>query len=353
MDHSYLRTENGRINNVIEVPQLKSHEASRRLARLVLTYPSKETKELVKNAFVSLGFLIKKHGLNAKDLDFLLEAVPDARSPYSWKYTPDRGQRLKKLEVVLEQLKNFNQVEDFDDNFAQYASDLDTWMTAIGYRGIGPSWVENTTDPSKNVKALLRAFKDHNYIVAALGEKEFPNRSKEDASWGNHEMAIRIPLGVQDKVEGETQGPQPGLPERLFTLDSYVAKGLAHGIPMRAHTSGSAPLTLAALQYVMNQGKKRVQPRESDLIKIAGVLCATYQLGDFHTLKETAAGISHFYQSYVRRMKFSNQGTKCLEDLTPKNFLGIGMGYLLSSLSLQAMSQFNWISSELMEIVTL
>ncbi len=66
----------------------KSNTASRSLARMVLENSSLEIKELTKTALRKLGNLVEKYDLNAEDLDFFMEAVPNARSEFSLQHTP-------------------------------------------------------------------------------------------------------------------------------------------------------------------------------------------------------------------------------------------------------------------------
>ncbi|WP_420421384.1 hypothetical protein [Simkania sp.] len=316
----------------------KASQASRELAKFSLANPSAETKVLVKENFRALGRLIEKYQLDVEDLDFLLEGVPDARSDFSWKYTPDREERLAKLEVLIQNLSHFDEVQDFDKNFAQYAADLDTLFTAIGYRAIGPSWIKNTHEPSERIKALVGDFRGSGFLIPALGAKEFPNRSADDAKNSQAPIAFEIPMGTQEKLHNQEEEKE-GLPSRLFTFDSYVAKGLSHGIPMRAHTSGSAPLTLAAQRFVLEVNQ--TQLGESELVQTGGILCATYDLGDFHTFAETAAGIAHYYQTVFPDMSFLNEKISILEEVDPKTFLALGVGFLQSLVSKEDSMEFD------------
>jgi hypothetical protein len=334
---------------VISLIEQKGSQESRMLSRMVLNHPSTETKQLVKTLFMNFGLLLKKYDLDAKDLDFLLEAVPDARSSFGWKHTSDKNERLKKLETLIDRLKNFDQVADFDAKFSQYASDLDTITTAIGYRSIGPGWVINTENPSPQMNNFLSDFRKGNYLIPALGEKEFPNRSREDAMYQQSGHIIEIPTGLQDEVEGGLKGPQPGLPPRFFTIDSYVAKAIQSGVEMRAHTSGSAPLSLAAMQFLQNLGKAKTEPLETDLLIMAGLLCATYQLGDFHTLAETTAGVSHYYQTNVEPVDFTNEIIEKLQDIPARTFLGLAIGFLRACVDETAQDEFTAVSQGVLE----
>ena len=322
------------------------------LSRLALNNPSLETKQLVKTALTGFGNIIQKYHLDSADVDYLVESVPDSRSAFTWRHTPNLIERRKMLDKLIFKLTHFDRVQDYNRNFAQYASDLETLTSALGYRAIGSSVKKDAqTKPSDNMKRLLDDMNKGGYIVPHVKLREFPHRPTDDASCYTSDIpSIEIPQGSQDEIVGGLPGRQAGLPSRKFTLDSIVAKAVAHNIPMRAHISGTAPLTLAGLEFVLNNGEKRVRPDESTLIKLAGIISACYALGDFHSLAETAAGVAHFYQVYVDTMRFSNQNAKILEEVPAKTFYALSFGFLNSIVSDKAMECFNQKTQELLDL---
>jgi hypothetical protein len=352
-DNTNFLSSDKKINYNMKVPSVEADRASRELSRLTLNNPSSEIKQLIRKILINLGKLIDHFQLDSEDINFLLESVPDARSAFSWKYTPTNEKRIEKINELIYQLKNFDLVEDFDENFFQYAADLDTLMTAIAYRGIGPSWIKNTIKSSDRIQSFIKAFVDSGYLIEAIDEKQFPNRYNDNASHGCHDVVIRIISKKQDQVEkAELSKELSGLPPRIYRLNSYVTKALSEGVPMRAHVSGSVSLTLAALYFVLNLGKPKKEPNEADLIKLAGILCACYEIGDFHSFAETSAGIAHFYQMYVDKMSFSNANVKILEQINPSNFLALSIGFLNSSIDERSLDQFTIISQMILDSCT-
>ncbi len=222
-------------------------------------------------------------------------------------------------------------------------------MTSIGYRVIGPPWVKNKFPPSERVKNFLAKFKEGGYFAPNIS-KEFPFRNIEARVSQIHYLPIiEIPQGIQDEVIGGRLGEHPGLPLRRYNYYSYVNQAVSSGIPMRAHASGSVSLTLAALKFVMEGGEEKIDLDEDKLIKFSGLLCAVYELGDFHTFTETAAGVANFYQNTIKDMQFCNDQIKILDQIEPKNFTALSMVFLNSIVSEEKQLTFTQISHEILE----
>ena len=241
------------VQRVVTYDQNMIHaaQASRALARFALEHPSEEIKVLIQDLFSGFGRLILRFNLNPDDLRFLLESVPDARSSFSMKYEPMVPLRYVAVDDAYNMLRDAASgifPSHFDSNFSDYASDIDTWMTAISYRMIGPSWIKNTYKKSEEMSAFIR--EGQPYLIPGIS-KEFPHR-EQDARYWIDDTVFECP--------GMTQEPyrdypvMDGMPARYFRARSYVANSLMTGIPMRAHVSGSAPLTLAAMKFVLEKG---------------------------------------------------------------------------------------------------
>ena len=315
----------------------KATQNSQKLAQFALNNPSDETKELVKSAFKGLGKLLSEYNLTPEDLDLLLNATPDARSIYSKKHTPDRAVRLSLLQDFIAQLKDFENVDDFDEHFSQYAAEFETLMTAIGYTAVGKG--VSSFQQSQEVKNLLKDFKESGFLVSYIAQEEFPHRTSEYIFSPLCFRKVTIRGENQAEVAKGLPGRQKGLPSSSFSLESYVSRALEQGIPMRAHVSGSASVTLAMTRFALKNSGQSLD--EKTLLRAAGILCATYELGDYHSIAETAAGSSHFYQSSVQGMNFRNTEGQILEQIDPVVFLGLGIGYLSMVVHEEKMGQFD------------
>ncbi len=350
------------INTITLIDHQDMFEKMCDLSRLALNNPSIEMRELVGKMYTCLGVIVTNYSLDAADFDFLVESVPESRSAFSWHHTPNLDTRREKLENLIHKLHHFKDVEDFAndfrEHFAQYAADLETIGSALGYRAIGSSVKKDTeTQPSENMQRLLADMNKGQYMIPHIGQTEFPHRRTDDASRYSVEYSkIKIPRGYQDEIEGGLPGKQMGSSSRLFTVNSYVAKALSHNIPMRAHVSGTAPLTLAGFQFILNEGRPRLNSNgaeipldESSLMQLGGLLCATYALGDFHSIAETAAGVIHFYQGYTTPL-FSNTTVTRLEEVPAKTFYALSFGMLNSIISDRVVDKFNAKTQDLLDL---
>lgn len=330
-------------------------EKTRAFSRFILNNPSLETRDLVHTLFSRLGVIVKKYNLTAEDFNYLLEAFPEARSAFSWRHCPDSVTRLKKLAEFVEKLKNFDtRFTDIDAHFAQYVSEIENITSAIGYRAINLNPSRKPTTPlSDNLKQMLQDVQA-DYHLDHISTKQFPHRKSDDDSRNTTPTPgrIEIPAGEQDAVEGGLPGPQKFNSARQFTPKSYVARALSHNIPMRAHVSATAALTLSGMEFILNEGRKRTTLDQNVLIKLSGLICASYEIGDFHSYAETAAGVAHFYQAYVDSMYFPTEDTGILEDIHPKTFYALSFGFLNSIVSNRAMEEFTAKSQELLDLYT-
>lgn len=332
-----------------EVPELKKADiASKEVARFVLANPSPEAVKDCNKFYDKFGNTIDKYKIDEGDVNHILEAIPSARSSIGWKQNPDQSQRLTKQKQWIDDIKS-NTHCFCDKDFATASADRESITTGAGYRAINASWVGRTTTPSPGLTKMLEEIDTNDYLVAAIG-KEFPERSNEDMDNSSETRGVYFPQGIQDAIPGAS-GPQPGLIERAFTKKSYVsAKGIDNGIPMRAHVSGSMPLTLGVDEFIMNDGRKRGQADPEAIRLAGGVFTALYDIGDYHTVAESAAGVEHRIQELTGN-RLTDKDRPMLNDVDPRNFLAMGIGMMNRVVDEKKLPEFNGKVQTLLESV--
>jgi len=403
---SDLQTTKEVAAQLVHIPtQLHTLEPTRALARFTLEHLSDAMHTEVKQLCTSFGTMINMYGLTAEDLEFLLEAVPDARSECVSKYTPDREQRLAKIETFRKLLlaaENEEFPSDFNANIEVHMINLETFMTALGYTSLpsssqfpeqlGPSWAPlksgTPTQRLKNFVARMAQFR-----VAPIGSGEaygFPTRGVEDsmeavkkqtvkvevfhpdlqsaASDSVHptvveeEHHIFIPEGLQDSLPGASAAAQKGLPERMFIGNSYVTTGLKEGVSMRAHVSGSVPLTLASMHFCDVAGGFSAKTQKEEELRLqmrAGFLTAIYECGDYHSPAETAAGVAHYHQTIANKRIYVHEqaegvkltNSQMLEHIPAKTFLGLAIGSMTQIVASKHQDEFAKIADRVLSQV--
>jgi hypothetical protein len=392
------------------------------LGAFVMKNPSKEVVVDIKSHYNDLAKLFIDYNIEADDLEYILWATPEARCTFSIKYSPDKKHRLKMMKAFLADLKSGHIERSINvNNFSERTANLESILTAIGYRSIGPGWVLDDKDEQgktierpNNVRAICNSGVS-SYLISSLGEDEFPKRSDDDADLSAKDSIVPrreledsylIPTQTQAKIdEHSIDPPQEGLAPRCFTKVSYVAQGIDTGIAMRAHTSGSAPLSFAALNFIKNYSNKSskimiqkglettkerepiykgaqshltladtsknkgpstlfVNLSEIESQRFKGILVASYILGDYHSFAETMAGAAHYEQQMIYDKYHSKQGESIeiyrntsknrLVDLSPKCFLGLAAGSLMEIISTESkvQSEFNHLLTDILEEAT-
>lgn len=367
-------------------------QISNELSLLTLDNLSMEAKQEVKNLLCRFGHLVEKYDLTEIDLDFLLKATPDARSLLVPKWTENSDERLQKIaefRQVLLNAKDGKYPLNFESKARILAEDLESFATAIGYSGLdphsptlGPFWVKKEGVASENLRSFIQAFGEGNYITCAIGETDksahaFPSRSQEniqdhhlkevlskDAEILKHSIGKQIDQDAKLVFVGshnqasidDLSISKPGLDPRSFSTESYVSRAIESGVAMRAHVSGSAPLTLAALNFFDRENNHNTT--EDQLFIRAGIIISTYQLGDYHTIAETAAGISHYHQQREHQQIYSaedlegNLTTENLEQVSPITFLSVGIGHMNKVIDLPKVEEFTKTSQRLLDCVS-
>jgi len=392
--HDFFNSVNpeAKLTVVLKINEMdKINILSRKLVNFVIKHLSEKSMEAIKKLYSEFGYMIEKYKLDENDLNMLMEGTPDAHFAYSQKYCPDKKIRLKKLAKMKNQLTNAGKgilPKDFKKNIHKHLLTVESFSTAIGYGAIGspnklgPSWVKRSEEdlPSQNLLNFIQDFKDKKFIVESLGEKQFLSRGKEDLisnrsfnkskidiktaglskdkkiekpilNTSEQKLGIYIPKGTQESIKGVTK---EGLDERYFTIDSYVGLGFEQGVSMRAHTSGSAPLSLAAIQFLCS-GRNSDELSDEHLAVYAGLLLLTYEVGDYHSPAETTAGFCHFHQENKKQGIYysntGNQGDQYLSQVSPKNFLAISIGLMSNLVEDKQLDVYNELAQNVLENV--
>lgn len=191
-------------------------------------------------------------------------------------------------------------------------SGIETIATAMGYRAVHASWTTPPFCPQTPEQKLMASKIQHiikDKLTPPIGDV-YKDRWADDLKANPITNGETI-IGQQEDVSSASESEQEDrLPKKL--LDSRVFRKYAGkkgqyswigsaeegGIAIRAHTSGTCPLTLAAIDGLCSSGSgfRRVWLNHEDHFKaFAGaVAVATFQRGDYHSIAETAAGIKHY-----------------------------------------------------------
>ncbi|MCS5710676.1 hypothetical protein [Candidatus Berkiella aquae] len=204
---------------------------------------------------------------------------------------------------------------------------LETVATAIGYRMIHANWslpptnpndpMQNATPAQKQMNELIQKirFTNGDVIMPPIGEA-YVNRGFDDVARSPISLDDDIDIEAEDVSEAsdldgideEVVLPAQKLPARVFQKHndhalSWPAAALKSNIDVRAHTSGTAPLALSAIEGVLGYNRSgKLLTKEEELRKLSGaLLVASFLRGDFHTPAETQAGVEHYISEKKKR----------------------------------------------------
>jgi hypothetical protein len=360
-------------------------EQANDLSSFSLTHLSEESKKEIKYLSGQIGKLIQKYNLQPEDLEFILEAVPDSRSLLIPKWTSDAKERLEKIQQFITICKDASRgvFSDVFNHPASLVCDIETLSTALGYCALcprspqlGPPWVKKSKDRApESVRACIADIDQGEFLVNSIGESKpwvraFPARFSEfvDISPEEAEKSSLVELYQKTHLEptqtlliaphiqpslGKALERRQGLKPRCFTGQSYPAKSINMGVHMRSHVSGSAPLTLAAMSFLDSLGKNTIS--EDRLFTRAGLIISTYQLGDYHSFAETAAGVAHYHQMNFMKQDpsgfYVSDQVQCLEQISAPVFLSLALGHMLRTVDGQYAEEFQRMQQPILEAV--
>ncbi len=194
------------------------------------------------------------------------------------------------------------------------ASSIETIGTAMGYRAIHASWVAPPHTPETPAQQLMddkiqKIMKSR--LAAPIGDV-YTARAKDgiDPIAAAAIPAEKMIHAEQEDVSSASAGveevdklPQKSMESRYFRKHvtgehlSWIGAAVAGNVPVRGHTSGTCPLTMAAVDGLCATGDSPDTWLADDkhFKELAGVLViSTFQRGDYHTIAETACGVHHY-----------------------------------------------------------
>jgi hypothetical protein len=356
------------------------------LSQFTLSHLSKNAILEVKTLLSRLGKMVKKYDLRASDIDFLLQATPDARCSMAPKWVPDEVERLLKCQdcrdMLLRAADGFFP-KDFEKTISLHVANIESITTAMGYSAIspalpelGPPWVKKGKEASASLRRFIQDMAGGPYLVPSIGSSEgwhraFSKRYSEfvklsddqhrdfvdivDPSQEDRPVdAIYMPTCKQFPLLECSVDEKEGLEPSCFTGQSFVMQALKLGVNMRSHVSGSAPLTLAGMKFL--DSVDGVEASEEQIFMRGGLIISCYQLGDYHSLAETAAGVCHFHQmqSIIKESNpiYTNDSVQSLEELSPVVYLSLAIGHMLKTVKDESVDVFSLISNKVLEYVS-
>lgn len=339
------------------------------LSLITLSKLSHETITVLKKMYAGLDYAIQKYDLTEADIAFLFEATPDANCEFVKKNTENDTKRDKKISNFYYFIRNksYENLEENENSLVMYTNNLESLLTAIGYTTVysdskshpflGPSWIDTKKiAPSQAVIKFIEDIRTSGVRVPPIGSENsagFPDRWKDDVEKevklpDIHQnilhidnkselkkykkiqdlVCFHIPSNKQVLVKKKSIKLSAGLNERYFKLESHPGKIIAKGGFARAHASGSAPLTLAAALFLNQRNdlcEKDKLTNEELIYSFGGILCATYMLGDYHSLAETSMGICYFHQQLENRPIYVEKKEENLDKIHFNNYLNFSL----------------------------
>ncbi|QAU23174.1 hypothetical protein EO087_03515 [Dyella sp. M7H15-1] len=206
----------------------------------------------------------------------------------------------------------------------ELVSGIETICTAEGYRSIGANWTREPTQPKTPDQRTIQ-----NSINALTASNRTYSIGEVYQSRGGDDVACKVADGtnvpgghfrVMDEPDTFLPGERPPLAPvsdyRYFRQfdgerESWVGEAERKNIPVRAHTSGTAPLTMSALDGHLSGATGNTAPSQrwgdrsmtrTDPVRLeqAAAMTAlpTFVRGSYHTNAETQAGIKHYHDMH-------------------------------------------------------
>ncbi|KTD64361.1 hypothetical protein [Legionella spiritensis] len=193
------------------------------------------------------------------------------------------------------------------------ATAIESVLTAMGYRMINAPWAmapqdpqndPNATKDQKEIHQFIQHIKTLCFIPKPINDV-YKNRRDDLNPQSNEEIIIpksRIDHANHDCGRAKVHKVTPR--NSLFRMfcnqqkPTWAKQCEDKGIPIINHVSGSAPLTLSALdallRFQMGDDFEGIINEEARLLLYGPLLLATYERGNYHSLSETVCGMLHY-----------------------------------------------------------
>ncbi len=189
-------------------------------------------------------------------------------------------------------------------------SKIESLTTSMGYRFV---CMESTEPPCKprteEENAMLQRLQElmQDYMVPRIGDI-YTDRDSDNKPQPSSETVTTLAPDISSATDSDEAAQKPK--ERVadihfrknITKEHLSWLGAAHdsGVHIRAHVSGSAPLTLAAIESLFAFETEEVKASDwfcsnENAKKMSGaIIIATFERGDFHSVAESCAGVYHY-----------------------------------------------------------
>ncbi|QAU23173.1 hypothetical protein EO087_03510 [Dyella sp. M7H15-1] len=209
----------------------------------------------------------------------------------------------------------------------ELVSGIETICTAEGYRSVNGDWAREPTQPRTRAQLIVQ----HCFEALTASNRTPPigevyqSRGSDDVT-GTIADGINVPGGhfrVMDEPDTFLPGERPPLAPvseykyfRQFEnpylkKESWVGEAERKNIPVRAHASGTAPLTMSALDGHLSGATGNTAPSQTwgdrsmtrtDPVRLeqaaAMITLPTFVRASYHTNMETQAGIKHYHDMH-------------------------------------------------------
>ncbi|ARB91242.1 hypothetical protein [Legionella longbeachae] len=303
------------------------------ISRAVMRYPNDEVKEQLYRIHEKLKYQFA--GRSVEGIEWLLGgASAMARGGFK----------------NAQNFKNFLNTDPKKISPSRLITGIESVLTAIGYRMINADWAIAPFDPLndpmsteeqklmqhtviglRDYVSAIKDFEDKHHLVDSINAV-YKNRWFDDvgqATIYDAQDIIQNAVDVSEASEADQEDllPQTPLPERKFqryndgTNLSWIGAADESNVPVRAHTSGTAPLTLAAMDAVLSsQGgpdySHDTQDRDKLRTLAGALIIPTFLRGDFHSIAETYAGVEYYVEA---RSKKATGSTVTIQPIQPSD----------------------------------
>ena len=254
----------------------------------------------------------------------------------------------------VEDLKAFLHADPSKLEPSALVTGLETILAAMGYRSIHADWVMEPFAPETPAQEKMdRLIKELvvPHRVPAIGKERYPDRADDSIEskpqFKSEEYSLV--MGLRRPQLSEASGAEEAvvherLDERRFReILGWTAVAKASGVDIRAHTSGTCPLEVAAVAGFLDDEEWFHNDKEAAAF-LASLTIPSFHRGDFHSVAETYAGIHHFL--HERAEKAGKSSEKMKAAISPRDALKGALSALQKTIKKELRHDFGAASSE-------
>lgn len=307
----------------------------RKILRAVMRHPDSDVVEILYRLHDKLK--MDYTGMSDEALNWLLGAVESRGGFY-----PDPQVSGKDSKNAAQKFREFLSIDPSKMSTSLLITKIEAVTTAMGYRSIGAIGARPHFPETVEQKKMFQKITDTLKLVSSIN-RIYIDRSDDALNLeDSFEIDEKDISSASDEEDVEARYPHKFLGSS--NLRSHTREGMktwpraadeSH-IETRFNTSGSAPLTLAAIEGLLSSDEKATEllKKNNNRAKVfATIVCTTFERGNFHTLAENMAGILYYLDILGKKESLPRQPYEAFLE---------GLNLLQS-----AASNINWLDEEM------